>query len=94
MNNNPHIKRVWGAWVCEDLHIPYTGRRAVGLTPASAYENWKLIKEGGNTMKANYRKYNDRTQNSSTYHKKDGTNVRAILKVQAIKEAMLDKQTK
>lgn len=42
-------------------------------------------------MKANYRKYNDRTQNSSTYHKKDGTNVRAILKVQAIKEAMLDK---
>lgn len=33
-------------------------------------------------MKANYRKYNDRTQNSSTYHKKDGTSVRAILRAQ------------
>ena len=31
---------------------------------------------------ANYRKRNDRTQNSSTYHKKDCTNVRAILKQQ------------
>ena len=30
--------------------------------------------------KALYRKINDRTQNSSTYHKKDGTNVRAKLK--------------
>ena len=29
---------------------------------------------------ADYRKLNDRTQNSSTYHKKDGTPVRAILK--------------
>lgn len=29
---------------------------------------------------ANYRKYNDRSLNSSTYHKKDGTNIRAILK--------------
>ena len=29
---------------------------------------------------ANYRKNNDRTKNSSTYHKKDCTNVRAILK--------------
>ena len=27
-----------------------------------------------------YRKLNDRTLNSSTYHKKDGTAVRAILK--------------
>jgi hypothetical protein len=35
---------------------------------------------------ANYRKYNDRSKNSSTYHKKDGTNVRAILKVNARKE--------
>ena len=33
-------------------------------------------------MKASYRKYNDRTHNSSTYHKKDGTSVRAILKEQ------------
>lgn len=29
---------------------------------------------------ANYRKYNDRSGNSSTYHKKDCTNVRAKLK--------------
>lgn len=41
-------------------------------------------------MKANYRKFNDRTLNSSTYHKKDGTNVRAILKRNLFKEiAML-----
>jgi hypothetical protein len=31
-------------------------------------------------MSAHYRKHNDRTRNSSTYHKKDGTNIRAILK--------------
>lgn len=37
-------------------------------------------------MKADYRKYNDRTLNSSTYHKKDCTNVRAILKDQLVKE--------
>ena len=36
---------------------------------------------------ANYRKHDDRTQNSSTYHKKDGTNTRAILKEDARKEA-------
>lgn len=35
---------------------------------------------------AAYRKLNDRSQNSSTYHKKDGTPVRAKLKVQAKKE--------
>ena len=29
---------------------------------------------------ANYRKHNDGSQKSSTYHKKDGTEVRAILK--------------
>lgn len=29
---------------------------------------------------ANYRKLNDRSISSSTYHKKDGTNVRSILK--------------
>jgi hypothetical protein len=33
-----------------------------------------------NSKNANYRKNNDRSQNSSTYHKKDGTNVRAIEK--------------
>jgi hypothetical protein len=31
-------------------------------------------------MKAIYRKINDRSHSSSTYHKKDGTAVRAILK--------------
>ena len=31
-------------------------------------------------MDAHYRKYNDHSHNSSTYHKKDGTPVRAILK--------------
>ena len=36
--------------------------------------------------KADYRKHNDRTLNSSTYHKKDGTNIRAILKREAEKE--------
>ena len=37
-------------------------------------------------MKAHYRKYNDRSQSSSTYHKKDGTNLRAILKQKLRKE--------
>lgn len=32
---------------------------------------------------ANYRKYNDRSHSSSTYHKKDGTSIRAILKQEA-----------
>jgi len=35
---------------------------------------------------ADYRKNNDRTQNSSTYHKKDGTPIRNILKNDAKKE--------
>ena len=37
-------------------------------------------------MDAQYRKHNDRTQNSSTYHKKDGTNTRAILKEETRRE--------
>jgi hypothetical protein len=37
-------------------------------------------------MKALYRKLNDRSHNSSTYHKKDGTNVRAKYKASLIKE--------
>ena len=37
-------------------------------------------------MKALYRKMNDHSHNSSTYHKKDGTPVRAILKSQLQKE--------
>lgn len=36
-------------------------------------------------MKALYRKYNDGSMSSSTYHKKDGTNIRAILKNQLTK---------
>ena len=32
------------------------------------------------TNNANYRKYNDGTLNSSTYHKKDGTSIRSKLK--------------
>jgi len=35
---------------------------------------------------ANYRKINDHSHSSSTYHKKDGTSVRAILKRDAQKE--------
>jgi len=34
---------------------------------------------------ANYRKYNDRTHNSSKYHKKDGTPIRHILNEEARK---------
>lgn len=44
--------------------------------------------------KANYRKHNDRSQNSSTYHKKDGTNVRSKLKVEAAKEIKYEKTEK
>lgn len=36
-------------------------------------------------QKALYRKMNDGTHNSSTYHKKDGTPVRSILKRELIK---------
>lgn len=35
---------------------------------------------------AQYRKNNDRSLNSSTYHKKDGTPMRAILKREAVQE--------
>jgi len=38
------------------------------------------------TKNANYRKNNDRTHNSSTYHKKDGTPIRHLLKQEAKKE--------
>lgn len=33
-----------------------------------------------NNKNANYRKYNDHSMNSSKYHKKDSTNIRAIFK--------------
>ena len=39
---------------------------------------------------ANYRKHNDRTHNSSTYHKKDGTPTRHLLKQEAKKEIELN----
>ncbi len=42
-------------------------------------------------QKATYRKLNDRSHSSSTYHKKDGTAVRAILKREA-KKAVTDNQ--
>lgn len=35
---------------------------------------------------ATYRKWNDRTLNSSKYHKKDGTEIRAKLKSELRKE--------
>ena len=37
---------------------------------------------------ADYRKHNDRCLNSSTYHKKDGTPIRGILKEEARREIM------
>ena len=40
---------------------------------------------------AQYRKHNDRSMNSSTYHKKDGTAVRAKLKDELRRE--VTKQT-
>ena len=42
--------------------------------------------------KASYRKLNDNSHSSSTYHKKDGTNVRAILKQDTQKE--VDKRSR
>lgn len=41
-----------------------------------------------NVKNADYRKLNDGSHSSSTYHKKDGTNVRAILKDKLVKEDM------
>ena len=38
------------------------------------------------TKNANYRKHNDGTHNSSTYHKKDGTPTRHLLKQETEKE--------
>lgn len=46
------------------------------------------------TNDANYRKHNDHSLNSSTYHKKDGTPVRAILKREAEKEAKEHKENR
>ena len=39
-----------------------------------------------NNKNANYRKFNDRSLNSSKYHKKDGTPIRAKLKKEALKD--------
>ena len=43
---------------------------------------------------ANYRKLNDRSQNSRTYHKKDGTAVRAKLREKLRKEVRNQTQTR
>jgi hypothetical protein len=40
---------------------------------------------------ANYRKYNDGSLNSSTYHKKDGTAIRAKLKIELQKQIVESK---
>ena len=59
-----------------DSDLPFAGMGS-GNTPnarCSAMKN------------ANYRKYNDRTHNSSTYHKKDGTPVRTLLKRESEEE--------
>jgi hypothetical protein len=40
---------------------------------------------------ADYRKLNDGSQNSSTYHKKDKTNVRAKLKKDLLKQKQDEK---
>ena len=37
-------------------------------------------------MKANYRKMNDGSHSSSTYYKKDGTPVRAMLERELVRE--------
>jgi hypothetical protein len=42
---------------------------------------------------ANYRKLNDSSHNSSTYHKKDGTPVRQILKRELQKLVKSEKPT-
>lgn len=42
------------------------------------------------SQKAGYRKHNDGSHNSSTYHKKDGTPIRNILKEEAKKEIKED----
>jgi len=46
--------------------------------------------KGCQMNKAGYRKINDRSMNSSTYHKKDGTNVRAKLKEKDRKQMLED----
>lgn len=46
-----------------------------------------------NMKTANYRKHTDHSHNSSTYHKKDGTPIRAILK-EEMKEQIKELDTK
>lgn len=45
-------------------------------------------------MDAYYRKYNDGSHNSSTYHKKDGTPLRAILKRETRKRVIEENEVK
>lgn len=44
----------------------------------------------GSGKNANYRKLNDGSHNSSTFHKKDGTPVRSILKEELRRELRED----
>ena len=45
-------------------------------------------------MDAHYRKYNDGSHNSSTYHKKDGAPVRAILRRETRKRVIGENEVK
>lgn len=54
----------------------------------------KVLKEYVMSDKALYRKMNDGTGASSTYHKKDGTNVRAKLKSELLSDVKQSKNRK
>jgi len=64
------------------------GESCAGSSPASGTKQREVIMQ-----QANYRKLNDHSLCSSTYHKKDGTNVRAILKQDLARE-LSEKQGK
>lgn len=61
--------------------------RTITYKESNKEEEEPIRHQGGENMHAHYRKLNDGTHNSSTYHKKDGTAVRAILKREAKKQA-------
>jgi len=67
---------------------PHGEHPTMGLCDCDECQDYdeKQRREKRKMKHANYRKNNDRTQNSSTYHKKDGTNMRSILKREGIKE--------
>lgn len=57
------------------------GESCAGSSPASGTKQREVYMKN-----ANYRKLNDGRRASSTYHKKDGTNIRAILKQDLTRE--------